>query len=389
MADILLIEPCDFCTFPPGGQLTFARQMMKTFGTRLALVGISTDSTPVGAWVKKSFDGRCFDYFAFANKKISTRRPLVPARLSALLGIKNYKKQIKSRDAKFAFLQAPEMLMAVQKWGWKSLCYRLPGVSNPLLMPRYPWGRIFARLYERKFLSLLKDVDTVLASAGTDAIAELAKRCNGYLSADRLIQFPTRVDTDVFFPVPPSQARCELAIAPDGPVVVTCGRLNFVKGWNFILEAFLLFRTVCPQAKLIYLGDGENRLMLETIIKQYGLSDSVYVTGFQPHEIVAKYLNAADLCVVGSYREGWSLAMLEALACGKPIVSTDVSGAGDMIRRGVNGFIVKKRDPKLFSDAMAGALRLKNPGPVSLEIAEKYALKNLTRDLARLWKPLA
>lgn len=49
----LLIEGCDFVDYPTGGQLSFARQMMRTFGNRLALVGISTDDTPVGVWLKK------------------------------------------------------------------------------------------------------------------------------------------------------------------------------------------------------------------------------------------------------------------------------------------------------------------------------------------------
>ena len=83
------------------------------------------------------------------------------------------------------------------------------------------------------------------------------------------------------------------------------------------------------------------------------------------------------------------MAMLETLECGKPIVSTNVSGAKDMIRQGQNGFVVEKRDPAEFAKGMGDALKLQGSQQISLGIAENYALKNLARDLGALWKPLS
>ena len=97
----------------------------------------------------------------------------------------------------------------------------------------------------------------------------------------------------------------------------------------------------------------------------------------------------SDLCAVTSHSEGWSLAMLEMLACGKAIVSTDVSGANDMIRSGHNGFVVKERNPSLFADAISKALELKNVREVSLEIAARYSTKTIVSDLGLLWQPLS
>lgn len=138
---------------------------------------------------------------------------------------------------------------------------------------------------------------------------------------------------------------------------------------------------------LIFLGDGEDRHDLEISIDKHNVVKDVMITGFKPPEDVVKYLNAADVCVVGSHKEGWSIAMLEALACGKPIVSTDVSGARDMIIQGENGYVVKERYPEKFADCIARALRL-DAAPASLKIAKKYSTDALKDDFGKIWPPL-
>jgi glycosyltransferase involved in cell wall biosynthesis len=119
-----------------------------------------------------------------------------------------------------------------------------------------------------------------------------------------------------------------------------------------------------------------------------GLERHIRITGFVPQSEVVKYINAADVCVVGSHREGWSVAMCEILACGKPVVSTDVSGARDMICEGKNGFVVADRDPENFARAVVQALSLPCAREVSLAAASSYAVSGLASDLSKLWEPL-
>jgi glycosyltransferase involved in cell wall biosynthesis len=389
MPDVLLIEPCNFEDFPTGGQLSTARQMMKVFGNRLALVGVCTDESPVGRWVKRNFGGIEYDFFAVGHRIPSSCKPFIPGRVAAYLQIKKYKRQILSLEIRSVFIRTSEVLLAVKDWGWDSLCYELAGLNNPLVMPRYSWAKLFAGLYGKRFLSALRAANVVLAAGDRNAIDEFVANSAGLFSRQQIIQFPTRVDTDIFHPIPSECAKAVIGLEGRRPIVTTCGRINWVKGWEFIIETFQLFNRVWPEAMLIFVGDGEDRPRLEKKIERQGLASSVKITGFLPHEKVALYLSASDLCVVGSLKEGWSLAMLEALACGKPIVSTAVSGARDMIVEGGNGYIVEKRDPKCFSETMCRALALKDSDKVSLVLAEKYAVKNLARDLGMLWEPLA
>jgi glycosyltransferase involved in cell wall biosynthesis len=389
LPDALLIEGCNFQSYPTGGQLSFTRQMMQAFGPRLALIGICTDSTPVGKWVTKAFDGREYSFFAIGRRTVTTRKPFIPARLCEYLEVKKHKKQILSLGIKSAFIQAPQILLAVHKWGWDSLCYMFAGVENPLKISRYKWGKLFAEPFEKNFFPALKNTDVILACADTKSIDSLIKRSKGILSHNRIKQFFTRVDTTFFKPIPKNLAKTALSVDHTGPVIVTCGRINKFKGLDLVLDAFGIFLKEQPAAKLYFVGDGEDRPRLQQIIDKYGMTESVTITGIQPPEKVALYLNMADIYVVGSFKEGWSVAMLEALACGKPIISTDVSGARDMIIEGENGFVVENRAPKLFADAMAQVLTLKQARQVSLNLAEKYALKNLAKDIAANWKPLA
>jgi len=309
--------------------------------------------------------------------------------MTAYFDIRKCKKQILESGIRSAFTQSPEALMAISKWGWDSLCYMIPGDANPLKMARYRWARPFTGLYDARLFSALRHVDVILACADRPAIENFARRSKGLLEPQRITQFPTRVDTAIFKPLPMRQMRQKLGLDGPGPLVVACGRINKVKGWDLLVQAFALFRGTHRHALLVFVGDGEDRAVLQRAVYKQGLAGAVLITGFQHPVRVVQYLNAADIVVVGSYEEGWSVAMLEALACGRPVVSTDVSGARDMIVEGQNGFIISNRDAEQFASAVEQALVLEKPNPMSLRIAEKYSLVNLRDDLCRLWQPLS
>lgn len=85
-------------------------------------------------------------------------------------------------------------------------------------------------------------------------------------------------------------------------------------------------------------GDGEEKINLIKMAHDLNIEQNVVFCGLQQPRNVAIHISAADVCVVGSYVEGFSQAMIEQLACGKPIVSTNVSGAKELIKYGKNWF---------------------------------------------------
>jgi glycosyltransferase involved in cell wall biosynthesis len=385
----LLIEACDFEAFPVGGQLAYVKHLVATLGNRFALVGVCTGDTEQGRWIEREVLGQRFYFFGIGKRNPKAAKPLVPRRLSAFIDLKRHERAIMSLGVRSAYLQAPETLLAVRGWKLDHICYHFHGVENPLSMPRYRFGRLLAGSFEKALFRAIKDrVERVLVSADNKSIDVLIKRGEGLLDGAQITWFPTRVDTRIFRPDPDLRS-CSPVGVDKRPVFVTCGRVNSVKGWDFLIEAFKHVSDKIPGAQLYFVGDGEDAPKLKNMADAFGLERSVHVTGFQDQKSVAAYLNAGDVFVMGSHREGWSVAMLEALACGLPMVTTNVSGAEELIVTGKNGFIVNERTPAIFAQRMLDAWRLPYPNNVSVEVAARFALDRLAEDLSNSWPALA
>jgi glycosyltransferase involved in cell wall biosynthesis len=378
---VMVIDACDFDGFPVGGQLTTIKQLVALFGSRIALVGVSTDDAPVGEWTTKVIGGVEFDYFSFGKVNPVIKKPLVPRRLQTYLWLKRHKNEILSRNLEAAFIIAPEVMLAVKRWGLR-IAYTFPGVENPLTMPRYAVGKWLAGPFERSLFSALAEhSELIMAAADNTAIQAMMHRGRGVLSRKQIVSSPTLVDAKIF-----NLSRA--AESASGPRLVSCGRLNVVKGWDLIFNAYLVVKKEIPTASLYFIGDGEDRSKLETRIEEAGVRNSVFITGFLEPKQVARMLNSAHLFLLGSHREGWPTALVEAEACGLPAVVTDVSGASSLVEEGRNGFIARDRDAAGFARKIIAALELECPNPTSLAIGSRHSLDGWKESLSRLWDPL-
>lgn len=392
-SSILLIEACDFERYPVGGQLAFARQLLHSFGNRFALVGISTDSTPIGRWVERQIDGINYDFFAVDRvAKSSTckaTRPLIPLRITHYLALKKHMNDIRQIEARCVFTQSAQSLLAINNYKWESICYCFPSVKNEVEFSRYPWVRFLSKPYEKALFKSLTKADVILAAADNDAINSMIYRSNGIVDSTKVISCPTCANTKIFSATDQISARSSLGLNNNKKIILTCGKLMYIKGWDLLLQSLSKLNDETLDIQLIFVGEGEDRASLLNMAKNLKIFNQILLTGSISPVEVAKYMNAADLFVVGSIHEGWSVAMVEAISCGLPIVSTEVSGANDLIHNGKNGFIVKKRDPELYARAIIKALDLPRPNPTSLEIAEQYSLDKLPQKLKSAWAPLA
>lgn len=370
--------------FPKGGITSFSRQMMHVFGNRMALVGISTDNTPVGKWVQKEFDGKTYLFFSIARLDKNKIKPIVPQRLSSYFRLKKYKKQILELDVKKAFIQNSHFLLAIKGWDLSNKAYIFHGATNPLEKPRYLFAKWLAPFYETIMFERLKSYNTIFAAADDNDINKLVRRSGNRINK-KIIKLPTRFDNKIFFPADKKDSVKALNLEEDKLIFVQVGRISKQKGCDFILESFGHFLKHHTAAVLYFVGDGEEKGHIQEKINSMKLSKSVKITGFVTTEMVALYYNAADVVLVGSHMEGWSIAMVEALACGKNIVAPNVSGAKDMISEGENGFIVESRNPELFAKKMAEAVKLPVPNKCSINKSSAYSLSTLRRDIEKHW----
>lgn len=140
-------------------------------------------------------------------------------------------------------------------------------------------------------------------------------------------------------------------------VVIGVGRLEEVKNFRLLIEAFYEVYKVDPQTRLIILGEGSQRPMLEELIDKLNLTDVVDLIGFVENPY--SYLKRSSLFVLSSNLEGLPTVLIEALACGVPIVSTNCqSGPKEILDDGKYGQLVPIKDKEKLKDAIL--IQLKN-----------------------------
>jgi glycosyltransferase involved in cell wall biosynthesis len=134
------------------------------------------------------------------------------------------------------------------------------------------------------------------------------------------------------------------------PTIVHLGRLRKYKSVEVALRAMLKVRERLPEARLVIIGDGPHRPALEREAARLGLGASVRFEGFMGADELVTFLNRAHLLVNPSPKEGWGLTVVEANACGVPVVASDRPGLRDSVRDGESGFLVPYGDAGAFAE---------------------------------------
>lgn len=133
------------------------------------------------------------------------------------------------------------------------------------------------------------------------------------------------------------------------PVIVAAGRLADAKNYPLLIEALALVRARVP-ARLFVLGQGDREQSLRDLAASRGLADAITWCGFQANPW--KYMARADAFALTSHYEGFGNVLVEAMACGAPVVATRSAGTDDIVNDGVDGFLVGRHTP----DAVAASL---------------------------------
>lgn len=129
------------------------------------------------------------------------------------------------------------------------------------------------------------------------------------------------------------------------PVILTVGRLDKNKGFNYIIDAMPKLIRKFPGTKLVIAGDGPEKDNLLTQIKSLHLEQNVCLVGAVRNKDLPKFYNTADLFVLPSLKEGLGVVLLEAMACGTPVIGSNVGGITDIIKDNENGLLTKPKDP--------------------------------------------
>jgi glycosyltransferase involved in cell wall biosynthesis len=212
-------------------------------------------------------------------------------------------------------------------------------------------GHEFDR-FERHRALLGQARDAAQEAAGLLAVSSaLRERMGAHgFPLDRIAVHYTGVDRDRFKPRDRAAAKAELKV--DGPLLVAVGNLTPRKGHELVIDAVARL----PRVSLFIAGAaGSEMARLKSRIAALGLERRVRMLGHVPHLMLPALISAADATVLASSREGLANVWVESLACGTPVVTTDVDGARDAIDRPAAGRIVA-RNPEAIAAAVAELL---------------------------------
>jgi teichuronic acid biosynthesis glycosyltransferase TuaC len=180
----------------------------------------------------------------------------------------------------------------------------------------------------------------------------------------RAVTLRNGIDTKMFFPAA-DRAAARAALGLTRKTLISVGGLIARKRHHLTIAAMRLL----PDTELIIAGEGPERAALQARIEGEGLADRVRLLGPVPHARLAAFYGAADAMVLASSREGWANVLLESMACGTPVVASDIPGNPEVVRAPEAGLILRANT----AEGIAEAVRALFATPPDRAATRRYA----------------
>lgn len=202
--------------------------------------------------------------------------------------------------------------------------------------------------------------------------------------ATRIEVLRNGVDLAGFTPIDPASARQRLALSAGGRVIASVGHLIPRKGHDLVIEAL----AALPDATLLIAGSGPDAASLAALASTLGVTDRVRFLGQLQHGQLPLVYSASDALVLASSNEGWANVLLEAMACGTPVVATDVGGSREVVDAPEAGVLVARRDGAGIAAALERLLGALPDRAATRRYAERFSWDETTRGQERLFGSL-
>jgi D-inositol-3-phosphate glycosyltransferase len=220
---------------------------------------------------------------------------------------------------------------------------------------------------------------------------------------------PPGVDVSHFYPIEKDEAKEFIGVTPCDRMLLFVGRIEPLKGMDVLIHAVVRMResgqfAAYPFCLAVIGGDphgdssedtaalSEEMARLQRLRDQFGLEDFVIFLGKQSQDTLPYYYSAAEAVVVPSHYESFGMVALEAMACGTPVVASQVGGLAFLIQDGLTGFHVPVGDPEALADRLMALL--KNPtlkarmGEQAEQFARGYRWEVITRKIVEQYQDL-
>lgn len=205
---------------------------------------------------------------------------------------------------------------------------------------------------------------------------------------DKIIYIPNGININKFYPIENKNLiKKEYNIPEDKKVILYTGRFVREKGINLLLKSFEKINEHMTNFLFVLVGDGPLKPKIYELSRKYS---NVQLLSPVTNDQMPNVYNFADVLVMASYFEGWSNTMGEALACGVPVVTTNVGDAEELIQDGKNGYIVYDRDPNNFADECILAINhCDEMRKYARDSVIPYSLENMASKLKKIYYGLS
>jgi len=209
-----------------------------------------------------------------------------------------------------------------------------------LRKPYGVWGRgddVYLPWPFKGFISKMVLRSALVAISLTDDMKN--KMCD--LHEREIIMIPNGIDIDMFTGLSKFESRNMLHLSQNEKILLFVGRLQPIKGVKYLIDAMGHVNKRDSKIKLLVVGFGAEFNDLNTKVENLSLSNNIILVGEVPYEKISIYMAAADVFVLPSLSEGFPGTLLEAMASSLPVITTNVAGLPEIIKDGINGFIVE------------------------------------------------
>lgn len=245
---------------------------------------------------------------------------------------------------------------------------------------------------------VIQKVDRILAATQSE-VNQLKNLYNA--DETRITVLPPGVNTDRFYPIPMDEAKEVVGIPKEDRMVLFVGRIEPLKGIDTLIEAMAMLKIrckKCPHYLVIIGGENDNpeeqlsseMERLKSLSHELGINDVIIFAGKRGQDSLPYYYSAAEVVVMPSHYESFGMVALEAMACGTPVIASEVGGLRYLVKEGETGFFVPMQNPEILAERMRTLLlneKLRHEmGMKAAEYARDYDWSIIAREIIDVYK---
>jgi glycosyltransferase involved in cell wall biosynthesis len=361
MKKVAIISSTDYKSYPMGGMMSFILDIVPYLRDQfeITLWGVSPN---VDSTLNSNCESIQFPVKIFSTVKIGKK--YIPNIIRVTVNLFFKMKDILSCNYDIIYfhgipLSLPFLLKKKKK---PKIVNHIHGVTNPfgVSLNKFISSKLMASLYEKYRRWVIKNSDLILLAADKKTYIQFSSQFPAEIQK-KIIRIPNFADRNTFFKMDRNKVRIQLGLPKDINILINTGRLSKQKDPILLIESFYHYHSVFDNnSKLIIIGEGDLKNLIENKIKELNLSSHVMILGPLSRNEIALWLNAADVFVYTSYGNGIPISLIEAAMCGLPIVSTSITGVYDLVVHDYTGYLVEKRDPEDIARKIKLALSKKD-----------------------------